>query len=164
MPNWCNNILTVTPQEVGDVLSEDVSLGLFVDNDGEPESLSFARTFPVPEALQKTGGWYEWCIDNWGTKWDANSSSIIENTNEKIEVFFETAWAPPFGWYLFVSKLYPNLTFRADYMETGNCFVGYALFQNGQIVEEDERGDITREDYERFGWDADEWDSDFGDE
>lgn len=152
MPNWCNNILTVTPNNVGDLISEDLQLALF-DN----EEISFAKTFPVPEALQKTDGWYDWCIKNWGTKWDASSTGVVEDSNERVEVCFETAWAPPFGWYNFISKLYPELSFRADYMETGNSFVGFAVFRDGKIIEENERMDITREDYERFGWDADEW-------
>lgn len=157
MPNWCSNILTVTPENSNVLISEDLPLGLFEDVDGG-EELSFARTFPVPEALQKGDGWYNWCIANWGTKWDASSTHVVENSGNKVEVCFDTAWSPPFGWYNFISRLYPNLLFRADYMEPGNSFVGFAVFQNGKIVEEEERMDITREDYEHFGWDTDVFD------
>ena len=33
--------------------------------------------------------WYDWCIDNWGTKWNSLFSSI-----NKDELIFSTAWNP----------------------------------------------------------------------
>lgn len=38
--------------------------------------------------------WYEWCISNWGTKWNVNQpdSSLIEASGS---VWFETAWSAP---------------------------------------------------------------------
>ena len=33
--------------------------------------------------------WYDWCVENWGTKWNAYSQSL-ENENE---IWFETAWS-----------------------------------------------------------------------
>lgn len=33
--------------------------------------------------------WYDWCIDNWGTKWNSLFSSI-----DKEELIFNTAWNP----------------------------------------------------------------------
>ena len=33
--------------------------------------------------------WYDWCVDNWGTKWNALFSSI-----NKDELIFSTAWNP----------------------------------------------------------------------
>ena len=43
--------------------------------------------------------WYEWCIDNWGTKWDCKLCPY-ENNEETAElrgntILFNTAWAPP---------------------------------------------------------------------
>lgn len=33
--------------------------------------------------------WYDWCVDNWGTKWNSLFSSIT-----KDELIFSTAWNP----------------------------------------------------------------------
>ncbi|MGL4451063.1 MAG: hypothetical protein ACRCTZ_07740 [Sarcina sp.] len=33
--------------------------------------------------------WYDWCVDNWGTKWNSLFSSIT-----KYELIFSTAWNP----------------------------------------------------------------------
>lgn len=33
--------------------------------------------------------WYDWCVDNWGTKWNSLFSSI-----NKDELIFSTAWNP----------------------------------------------------------------------
>jgi hypothetical protein len=38
--------------------------------------------------------WYEWCIHNWGTKWNACEVSLSEFP-EYLEYKFETAWDAP---------------------------------------------------------------------
>ena len=37
--------------------------------------------------------WYDWCIDNWGTKW--NSCDIEIGLGDSTEVSFSTAWSCP---------------------------------------------------------------------
>ena len=40
--------------------------------------------------------WYNWRVQNWGTKWDAYSLEIDEcDMPHGFEVNFETAWSPP---------------------------------------------------------------------
>ena len=39
--------------------------------------------------------WYNWNIDNWGTKWDRCDLEIIDNYKNSICMRFETAWGPP---------------------------------------------------------------------
>ena len=36
--------------------------------------------------------WYEWCIDNWGTKWNAYEDHCDQNSNT---ITFDTAWSCP---------------------------------------------------------------------
>ena len=33
--------------------------------------------------------WYEWCVKNWGTKWNADTLSVSDD-----EIIFNTAWSP----------------------------------------------------------------------
>lgn len=40
----------------------------------------------------KSMTWYDWCINNWGTKWDAFE---CEGSPEEEELRFTTAWSPP---------------------------------------------------------------------
>lgn len=37
--------------------------------------------------------WYNWCNDNWGTKWSSYNCSMNE---QKKEFFFDTAWSTPY--------------------------------------------------------------------
>ncbi len=38
--------------------------------------------------------WYDWNINNWGTKWDAYNT-YIEDYGSSVSMSFQTAWAPP---------------------------------------------------------------------
>lgn len=48
--------------------------------------------------------WYEWCIKNWGTKWNALSTEIISDD----EITFETAWSAPEQIVAALAKMYPE--------------------------------------------------------
>lgn len=43
--------------------------------------------------------WYDWSIDNWGTKWNVDDSCNVEYNKEKQEftITFDTAWSCPSG-------------------------------------------------------------------
>lgn len=172
MPNWCNNILTITAIDDADI-GTDIYEALIPDEALKAEDITayrkegwgqlvftFSKVYPLPEKLVNTGGWYNWCIDNWGTKWDAACTYINKNEPKVLEFSYDTAWSPAEGFVKFVSRAYPNLIFRNDFMETGSSFVGHVTYCNGVCIDDDERGDITREDVTRFGYDADEWFSD----
>lgn len=48
-------------------------------------------------AYEATGhtNWYSWCIENWGTKWNAYSFEIASDEPERLEFTFDTAWSSP---------------------------------------------------------------------
>jgi len=76
--------------------------------------------------------WYEWSIENWGTKWNAYSTSQYGNA-----IAFDTAWSMPDPIFRALSARYPKLTFRVDYAEGdigSNC--GTCVYNAGQLVEE----------------------------
>lgn len=39
--------------------------------------------------------WYPWCIDNWGTKWDADSAEVLTDEACEFVIQFDTAWDIP---------------------------------------------------------------------
>lgn len=49
--------------------------------------------------------WYDWCCENWGTKWNAYSDHTIDDDT----IIFETAWSPPIPVLTKLSETYPDL-------------------------------------------------------
>ena len=50
--------------------------------------------------------WYNWSIDNWGTKWNVEDEvDVIDIGDDKYEIRFKTAWSCPTGILKVFSKL-----------------------------------------------------------
>ena len=63
--------------------------------------------------------WYDWRIENWGTKWNA-----LETEIEEEYIYFATAWSTPFKIFIEMSKKNPKTYFQVKYYDeaTGrNC-------------------------------------------
>lgn len=78
--------------------------------------------------------WYEWCCENWGTKWNACEVEFGEDYLE-----FETAWSAPFPIIKMLSAKFPELTFRHEWADEDigrNC--GMNEVKNGIITMEHE--------------------------
>ena len=71
--------------------------------------------------------WYDWCIENWGTKWGVSRFSCNENT-----MIFETAWSTPDPIFEKLSKEFPN-----DYIELKYADECYSNYNNGQLTFKD---------------------------
>jgi hypothetical protein len=64
--------------------------------------------------------WYDWCLSNWGTKWNAcHSDWDIEESSTMHMYRFDTAWSPPEPVIHALAIAYPNLTFRLEYTLEG---------------------------------------------
>ncbi len=75
--------------------------------------------------------WYEWSINNWGTKWNA---SDYEVSDDKRNITFETAWDPAIEVMLEISRQNPDIKFAFLYSdEEIGAHTGYLLTQNGRI-------------------------------
>lgn len=152
MPNWCENKLTITG-----TASELANFYSKIDNG---EEFQFLEVFvPTPndllahsspefdeerkkENLDKYGArdWYDWRVQNWGTKWDLSSFELITKIqhDEKMQTWvfhFETAWAPPEEAFEKIAAQWPNLIFYISYSEPGMAFCGYAKYQGGEKTE-----------------------------
>lgn len=87
---------------------------------------------PDEEAQIKALGcesWWDWSIDNWGTKWNA-----CEGSSDGYWQFFDTAWSPPSKVIEVLSKKHPELIFYLGFDEPGCDFAGYELYHNGEQV------------------------------
>lgn len=80
--------------------------------------------------------WYQWCIDNWGTKWNACHSDPIA----KDSVDFDTAWSAPEPIFEKICELNPQeeITFISDYFDGDDLEVIYRN-NNGMLEVVSER-------------------------
>jgi hypothetical protein len=76
------------------------------------------------EIIYGKNNWYDWSIQNWGTKWDLDLESITYNVDGDY-VYFKgnafSAWSPPFQAFLNSS-----FEFSLYYAEPSMNFFGYA--------------------------------------
>jgi len=171
MPNWNYNIIEV----IGDEAEINKMVELI---EGKDTEFDFNKVLPYPEKyaiLDKksnemrdknvdlkdiptdgfNSGGYEWCIENWGTKWNA-CEPVVSADGNMAEISFDTAWSPSLQVTKMLSKLFPTLIFKHSYEEGGCDFSGYVIFEDGETIE-DESGDY--DDYpisEHETWDDEE--------
>jgi hypothetical protein len=114
MPNWCSNSLTLTHTDPAMI---DKAVQAFTDG-------KLLETFVPYE-----GEWdYDWCVSNWGTKWDVGGDNGYTRPNPNtLNISFESAWAPPTVAYSRLEEL--GFTVKAMYYEPGMCFCG--LYEDG---------------------------------
>jgi len=139
MPNWCDNRVTFThedPEQITRLVNaakEGKLLNEFLPM--PPELLEEApigddyeskRDAIVARNVQEFGypSWYEWSIDNWGTKWDISEVPEemfeLSNDGKTVSFSFDTAWSPPTEWYDNIS----GFDINAYYYEPGGGFCG----------------------------------------
>ena len=91
--------------------------------------------------------WYNWSIDNWGTKWNVEDEvTVIEIDDNKYKIIFYTAWSCPTGILNEFSKMCDDgeldwLYYDEDY--DGHFFV---TKENGKLKYEKEYLDIAYDD------------------
>lgn len=180
MPNHCENTLTVVGAE-----NEVRRFLALVQTKENP--LDFEAIVPYPEvykqqdiaarAFEKEHGYaarveagivdgynqggYEWCVRNWGTKWNSyehvtdNFILITEDTgstdNSEVSISFFTAWSPPIEVVKRLNQLFPTLEFELHYYELGCNFRGFVK-ATGDSIEERE-WEITNDDLADLGLD-----------
>ena len=70
--------------------------------------------------------WYNWRVQNWGTKWDCYTLEIDDSDlPHGFEVTFETAWSPPEEVCYAIREQYPNVSISWFYDEPGCEIAGY---------------------------------------
>ena len=116
MPNWCQNSVTISgSKEQIDEFEQFLNV-----NNGKNW---FDHFLPSPQELQ-TDGWYEWNIENWGTKWNCDAQDWVREENT-LSFWFDSAWGPPISLYEFVEG--EGFTVYGQYHEEGMQFVGEFL-------------------------------------
>lgn len=164
MPNWCENSVQIKGQDLSK-LREQIGDG----------TNFISRFLPTPKALTEvtspfngtaeesaklvaeygSNNWYDWNVKNWGTKWDFDAE-IGKADDGSIYLHFDSAWGPPLEAMVKISQLFPEVTIRHAYFESGMCFVGVAQIFNGEI-DDNYNEDPDSEEWQtmamdEFGW------------
>ena len=148
MPNWCNNSISIQGStETIKTLWEEANKegsGLLNAMKPMPKELD-GTTSPTPQEGQAGykgpqptvdgfDNWYDWRVQNWGTKWDIDPKEGLEFTDNgdgtaQIAGWFESAWAPPIEAYNTFIEDMDGCSLVADYHEPGMDFAGF--YDNG---------------------------------
>ena len=164
MPNWCSNNLVLTHEDPAmiqrayDALERGEFLNEFIP---VPESLKIvAGSVGDPDEQKKLeedtarnleelgyGNWYDFCVGEWGTKWDCGEqgNSDIHPEGRMLHTFFESAWGPPVNAYEKLVEM--GFGVEAMYHEGGMCFAGTWSNGNDDYIDLSELGadDIERD-------------------
>ena len=146
MPNWCNNNLTLTHEdpamiqraydalERGEFLNEfipvpadlQITSGYLGSGDEQKE---LERKTAENREKYGYGNWYDYCVGEWGTKWDVGGQgqSDIHPDGKMLHTSFDSAWSPPINAYEKLVEM--GFGVEAMYYEGGMGYAG--AFSNG---------------------------------
>ena len=141
MPNWCNNNLTLVHDDPAmikrayDALERQEFLQEFIPvpedlqivagrlGDGD-EQRELERKTAENVAKYGYGNWYDYCVGEWGTKWDVGDQgcSDIHPDGRMLHTSFDSAWSPPVNAYEKLERL--GFRVNALFYEGGMAFAG----------------------------------------
>ena len=123
MPNWVTNYVNIYHE---DPIKHAEFKAIYEKcaSDTENSNRLFSHYLPCPAELISDGGWYDWCVKHWGTKWDAVRCVPLQDdeAGELLHLQFETAWAPPIEFYWFMREEGFNII--AEYVDEAYNFIG----------------------------------------
>jgi hypothetical protein len=135
MPNYCTNKVEISgkPETVKELLA-------FIKSPAS--DIDFSKVIPYPEEYASmdaeksdsgyNAGGYGWCIENWGTKWNAIEPDVDDFAGN-AQLDFDTAWSPCQPVIAKLAELYPTLSFKHSYEESGMNFSGFDTYENGTL-------------------------------
>jgi len=152
MPNWVYNNVFINgdaaeldkfaaqaalPQEriADDLQMVDGKAKLLKVKYTREEPMSFWNFIkPEDEAFyNQNHNWYDWNVENWGTKWDASDVEIERETPDELIYRFTTAWDVPYNAYEAMANQYPELEFDCNCEEETGWRVDLE-YRNGRLA------------------------------
>lgn len=80
--------------------------------------------------------WYDWCINNWGTKWNSYGYDYFDRSDPST-IGFHTAWSAPHPIIEKLAKRYPEVSIEHQWADEDigyNC--GRRIYENGACIEQ----------------------------
>ena len=108
----------------------------------------------IPEerdhAGEPRGDWYNWRLDNWGTKWDIYETHCTRIDANTLQLNFLTAWSPPIPVYDKLTDM--GFDVHARYLDEGWMYVGEYDNEGGWFTEDfDTLADVGPDLDDEFG-------------
>ena len=148
MPNWCYNRVSIYSENIDQVTelfdifnnpepfnalipspkwsetpNEDGELPVIEEHKDADGKVLFT-THKFPKSGKTDDRWYDWQVQNWGTKWEPADISV-EQCDEELEITFNTAWSPPEDICRAIRNKYPDVTVSWFFDEPGMEVAGY---------------------------------------
>ena len=124
-PDWANIPLSEADQyeySFSSARGEVGELPVMVINEESP----FMNGLRFKSTNVQDDRWYNWRVQNWGTKWDCYTLEMDDtDLPHGFEVTFETAWSPPEEICSAIREQYPNVSISWFYDEPGCEIAGY---------------------------------------
>lgn len=162
-PNWCEGTLAISGPETEVRRLKEFAKGQEELGNPRETVLSAEKFIPYPiekferasieeeeklspgqRIIRRLKGWeppdhynsggYDWCIENWGTKWGFCNPELDEERPESIYYMFETAWSPIIPVVKKMGEMFPELLIVYEYREPGMGFQGTFEMENGKEV------------------------------
>ena len=142
MPNHIQNRVTFDCSE--EKLNEILTAICSENKETGQKCVDFNKIIPMPDNIFKgllgteekkiygKNNWYDWSIENWGTKWNSYSFSRDGNT-----IGFQTAWSAPHPILAELTGMFPGVYITHEWADEDigqNC--GAREYLNGETVGE----------------------------
>ena len=153
MPNWVYNTLDIhADQDTIDQIALLVAVAdepnfiahfiPFPENGrtpiiigGKEIGTAFAEDHPAAGTIDG----YQWAIDNWGTKWGACRTDIIDQAPGRLSLSFNTAWGIADKGLRTISVMFPTAVFVLFAVEEQPAWRVRCVYENGsELCEEDD--------------------------
>ena len=142
MPNWCQNRVEIFAKEDGEDINKIIKIfesdNPFNQLIPEPDWASIPNEkgeLPVkadhpfvglewPSTGKQDNRWYNWRLENWGTKWGPSPDSIdIDDQldSDFVTLFFTTPWGPPEKVFEKLQEMDYDVTWHWDVPEETVC-------------------------------------------
>lgn len=125
MPNWTDVRVAITHDDATKIsklrdIFEDESP--FQQIKPMPEEISNANLSYEDRKRLGRNNWYDWRIDNWGTKWEPDEVRVQQEDDNTLSLDMLTAWSPPHG--VFDELIAQGFSVHAQYLDEGWCYIG----------------------------------------
>ena len=89
MPNWCRNSIAISHNNPA-----------MIERLADAHKAPLQEFIPCPYNPDNDQRWYDWRVNNWGTKWDIElDNKYVSQDGKMVTVSFDSAWSPPIAAY-----------------------------------------------------------------
>lgn len=137
MPNYTVNQIRASKEvidalintEPGSDYENSVDFNLLIPT---PEDIYQGPLGQAERELYGDRNWYDWNVENWGTKW--NAGSTVRSSDKSV--YFDTAWDRPEPVLIALSKKFPLEKILVRYSDEGSYNAGCYFLLDGEEIED----------------------------